>query len=172
MARGVMDAAQRVAVQLPRARRRSPSKCERSRARSGRLQRRVRRSSRSPAGCRPHAPTTLVWDHALHNGRSVGTTPIWNHARHNALSSEPRAAHDHAAHNGRSAQPASAPHVAQRAISTTSLRTTRCTTSACTPRDPHNGAFNQRDSLHHITNGLPPTLPGRRTVCASAAPHY
>jgi hypothetical protein len=50
------------------------SKKHRSRARSGRLERRVRRPGRQRAGCLPHEPTTPAHDHAQHNGRSVGIT--------------------------------------------------------------------------------------------------
>jgi hypothetical protein len=89
-------------------------------------------SGRPPSGCRPHAPTTPAHSHALHDGRSVGTRPIWNHARHNGPRSVPRPAHDHTAHNELSAQRAFVPREAQRALSTTGVRATRCTTSAGT----------------------------------------
>ena len=83
--------AQRVAYQLPRARRRPPSKSERSRARSGRLHRRVRRPDLL-SGCHQHGPTTPSWNHTGITGvrsgsRSCGITPaqralIGNHAQH------------------------------------------------------------------------------------------
>jgi hypothetical protein len=62
------------------------------------------------------------------------TTPIW----------------DQAAHNGHSARRAFALRPAQRAISTTSLRTTRCTTGLGTPRGRHNGRF--RSAICRITS--------------------
>jgi len=94
--------AERFGIQLPRARWVGPLKNQRSRARSGQLQCRVRRSGIHRSSWQPHAPTTPSGDHALHNGRSVGITPIWDHPRHNGRPSEPPAAPYHARHNGRS----------------------------------------------------------------------
>jgi len=87
-------------------------KNERSCARSGRLQRRVRRSGRGRLGCLPHVPTTPASYHISTTGvrsesHASGITPgrtglEWNHAEHNGLSY-------HAWHNGQSAQRAFVP---------------------------------------------------------------
>ena len=100
---------------------RTPSKSERSRARSGQLQCRVRRSGLRRSGCHPHAPTTPARNHAGTTGvrsepRASGITPCTT-----GRQSEPRQHHDQAAHNGHSAQRAFVPrlhngHSAQRAF--------------------------------------------------------
>ena len=51
------------------------SKCLRSRARSGRLHGRVRRSGRHRAGCQPHAPTTSAPYHAGITNLHLNHTP-------------------------------------------------------------------------------------------------
>jgi len=74
-ANGLATGAERYAYQLPRARRQPPSKNQRSRARSGRLHRRVRRPdtlSGLPPACADH---TIREPHR-HNGCSVGTTHL------------------------------------------------------------------------------------------------
>jgi hypothetical protein len=134
---GIDGAAQRFAVQLPRARRETPSKSERSRARSGQLQRRVRRSGRQPSGCHPHGPphqygitlstTGLARNHAPLESHPaerafIGTTPIGNHAVQN----EP------------SARRALIPRPAQRAFGRTCVRTTLAQ-RAWARRSWHNG---------------------------------
>jgi hypothetical protein len=67
-------------VQPPQAHPETLSKSERSRARSGRLERFVRRSGRDRSGCQPHAPTTPSWYHIGTTGvrsgsRAAGSTP-------------------------------------------------------------------------------------------------
>ena len=66
------------------------SKNQRSRARSGRLHRRVRRSGLPRSGCHPPAPTTPAPNHAGRTGLARNHAPlvareapralIWNHA--------------------------------------------------------------------------------------------
>ena len=114
------------------------SKSQRSRARSGRLQRRVRRSGLGQSGCRPHGPTTPAWYHTWHNERSSvsrpsGITPCItgvnrNHAQHTITRPRTGAPHNglssHARHNGRTAQRASVPRLTERASSRTGFHTT------------------------------------------------
>jgi len=100
-------------VQLPRARQNKCLKSQRSRARSGRLERCVRRSGRHRSGCLPHAPTT----------------PAYSHAGTPGVRSEPRAS---GITPGRTSvdlnhAPLESPRP-ERASSTTGLRTTRGTT--------------------------------------------
>ena len=101
------------------------SKTERSRARSGRLQRYVRRSGRSRSGCRAHAPTTPSWYHTGITGVWSGSRPFAitqcipgrnrNHAPHPIRLPRTGARHNglpyHARQNGHSAQRAFVPRL-------------------------------------------------------------
>ena len=87
------------------------SKTERSRARSGRLERYVRRSGCRFSGRHPHAPTTPSWYHTGRTGvrsesRTFGTTPCTT-----CFDLDSRSAQDSAVHNGQSAQRACVPHL-------------------------------------------------------------
>ncbi len=175
-----------------------PSKKPRSRARSGRLHGRVRRSGRHHSGCEWHPPTTPAYSH-------TGTTGVWSPSRTPGITRgttgralEPHPAQNYARHNGprsgitpstRSDCPPRAFSTtglrttpAQRAISRTSLRTTpaqralsttgRRTTPAQRTnarRSQHNGRLGS--TIRHINSkkGLLTTFPGRRTDCRSAA---
>jgi len=139
-----------------------------SRAEGGQLQRRVRRSGRSPSGCEWHVPTTPSWYHAFHNGCSVGTTHIWNHARHNGPQSEPRASgitlpRTSFRHNGRSYYTGTT-RFQHNGHSYHTLHNEHRHDGADTTSVPE-AEFAQSTA----TKGMPPTLPGRRTVCRSAA---
>jgi hypothetical protein len=116
--------AQRVAVQLPQARCYCVSKTHRSRARSGRLQRRVGRSGirRSCATRirRPHPHRITPARRAVRSGSHAAP----NHAQYNGSRTASRPAHNQVAHNGGSAQRAVIPHSAQRAIRIMGARTT------------------------------------------------
>ena len=106
-----------------------PSKSLRSRARSGQLQCRVRRSGMPRSGREWHAPTTPAQNYAGTTSVGLEPHPAQHYAWHNGPYTEPRPASDHAAqngqsaqrafvarrHNGHSAQRACAPHPAQRA---------------------------------------------------------
>src|SRR6266545_4912022 len=105
------------------------SKKQRSRARSGQLQHRVRRSSRQSSACLPHVPTTPAWYHACttsvnleprQKGITRGTTGL--NLNHTHLESR----------------------CPERAISTTGDRTTPCITG-----NQHNGR-----PYHTLHNGL------------------
>jgi hypothetical protein len=82
-----MRTAQRVAYQLPRARCRPLSTTHRSRARSGRLHRHVRRPE-SPFGLPPACADHTRMVPRRHNVCSVGIRRIWDHALHNGRRSE------------------------------------------------------------------------------------
>src|SRR6266545_7300956 len=103
------------------------SKKQRSRARSGQLQHRVRRSSRQSSACLPHVPTTPAWYHACttsvnleprQKGITRGTTGL--NLNHTHLESR----------------------CPERAISTTGDRTTPCITGNQHNRLPYH-------TLHH-----------------------
>jgi hypothetical protein len=145
-------------VQPPRAHPETPSKTVRSRARSGRLERHVRRSGFCHSGCRPHVPATRTWNHTGTTGvwsgsRPSGITPSTtsldlNHAQHTIRL--PRTSHqDH----GRSYHAGTTSHQdtgvrttpAQRAIRTTGARTTPCITSTGTTEVAQR-AFRKPDS--------------------------
>ena len=98
----------RIDIQLPRALV-MPSKHQRSRARSGRLQRWVRRTGRrhSPA---PRMRPTPARNHAARRACG-GTTPARNHASTTGVRLEPPAARNHARHDGRTAPRAVVPHL-------------------------------------------------------------
>src|SRR6266498_5464701 len=118
-----------VRVQPPRAHPEPPSKTLGSRARSGRLERHVRRSGRRRSGCRPHAPTTasenhagttgVDQNHAQHTPPPGRTSFERNHAQHTIRLRTTGAPHNglsyHILHNGRTAQRALVPHPAPRA---------------------------------------------------------
>jgi len=137
--------AERVGIQLPRARWNQLSKSHRSRARRGQLHCHVRRPEPSfglvPASA-DHTGMLPRW----HDGRLVGITHIWNYARHHGLLSEPGASgstfhrtcfphHGRAYHTGTTCFPHNGP--ADHA----------CTTGAGTP-EPVQRTFGKRDSFH------------------------
>ena len=142
------------------------SKNARSRARSGQLQHRVRRSGRVPSGCQPHAPTTLARYHA-------GTTGF--HRYHAQLGSHP------APRAAIRTTPGTRSRCPERARRTTGRRTTPCTTGT-----PHHGPayhtlhnarrhagasttdVREAQPPDYSKNGLLTTRPGRRTVWHSA----
>jgi len=76
--------AERFGIQLPRARRVAPSKTERSRARRGQLQCRVRRSGRPPSGCLPQLPTTPTWYHTGTTGVTLSHAHLGSRAAQRA----------------------------------------------------------------------------------------
>jgi len=139
-----------------------PSKCQRSRARSGRLHGRVRRSGRQLSGCLPHGPTTPAQYHTLHAGRQSEPRP-------SGITRGTPGLHLNHAHR-ESRRPS-------RARRTTGVHTTPCITGT-----PHHGlsyhagttglgttevaqrAFRKRNSAHLHQNGMLITRPGRRTV--------
>jgi len=167
--RGVQWAtAQRPAHQLPRARHnervKKPtiSRAKRSAAWACSVLRSLSFGLR--VACADHTGTEL----RRHNGAQSVPPPAHDHAQHNRLQSVPPPAHNHAAQNRHAAQRACVPHRAARAICTTSVRTTPCTTSTCTPELAQR-AFWKRNSPRHYRKGLVTTLPGRRTSWHSVA---
>jgi hypothetical protein len=137
---------------------RMPSKCLRSRARSGRLQRRVRRSGRRLSGCQPHAPATPARYHACITGLHLNhtqhtithcTTRLQpNHTQHTIRLPIAGAQHNersyHTRHNGQSAQRAFVPRPAPRAWA--------------------------RRSRHDGRSQIAPAIQIRREACRSRSP--
>ena len=98
----------RIDIQLPRALV-MPSKHQRSRARSGRLQRWVRRAGRRRS-CAASTRTTAARNHAARRACG-GTTPTCNHAGTTGVRLEPHHARNHAEHDGQSAPRAFESHL-------------------------------------------------------------
>ena len=143
-------------------------KTQRSRARSGRLERHVRRSGILRSGCAWHAPTTPAWNHTGTTGVWSGSHPAQDHALHNGPASAPRASGStfsttgfphhgrsyHTLHHGQAAPRAFVPHPTPRAPAR---------------RSWHHGRSGSAIRRINSKKGVPITRPGRRTVWRSAA---